>query len=171
MVVAPKLFINSVMEKVPPLPSYTTQTTLLMEGSYLRVGRHPEPISRTLKVSCLLYPIMASKIEENFQSLIRKRQVLDTFISDQHLEMSTKQVGMKGNPPRSKLRLENSSDLTTFRDTVSASRDTGSDTHFFNLNGRADFGSAYKRPAVNMNAINNGHMCVFDLEVYLLKGL
>lgn len=99
MVVAPKLFINSVMEKVPPLPSYTTQTTLLMEGSYLRVGRHLEPISRTLKVSCLLYPIMASKIVENFQSLIRKRQVLDTFISDQHLEMSTKQVGMKGNPP------------------------------------------------------------------------
>lgn len=71
---------------------------------------------------------------------------------------------------QSKLRMESSSDLTTFRDTVTASRDKGSDTYFFNLNGRSDFGSAYQKPTVNMNAINNGHMCVFDLEVYLVKG-
>nr|XP_034306901.1 interferon-induced protein 44 [Crassostrea gigas] len=70
---------------------------------------------------------------------------------------------------QSKLRMESSSDLTTFRDTVTALRDKGSDTYFFNLNGRSDFGSAYQKPTVNMNAINNGHMCVFDLEVYLVK--
>lgn len=70
-----------------------------------------------------------------------------------------------------KLLLENSSDLTTFSDAVTASRDKGSDTYFFNLNGRSDFGLAYQKPTVNMNAINNGHMCVFDLEVYLVKGL
>uniref|UniRef100_K1RB26 Interferon-induced protein 44 n=1 Tax=Magallana gigas TaxID=29159 RepID=K1RB26_MAGGI len=68
-----------------------------------------------------------------------------------------------------KLLLENSSDLTTFSDAVTASRDKGSDTYFFNLNGRSDFGLAYQKPTVNMNAINNGHMCVFDLEVYLVK--
>ncbi|XP_052678118.1 interferon-induced protein 44-like [Crassostrea angulata] len=57
----------------------------------------------------------------------------------------------------------------TFKNKISPTRDTASGTHFFELNGRADFGSAYQEPTVNMNAINNGHMCVFDIEVYSIK--
>uniref|UniRef100_K1RGC3 Interferon-induced protein 44 n=1 Tax=Magallana gigas TaxID=29159 RepID=K1RGC3_MAGGI len=60
-------------------------------------------------------------------------------------------------------------DLMTFKNKISPTRDTASGTHFFKLNGRADFGSAYQGPTVNMNAINNGHMSVFDLEVYSIK--
>lgn len=59
----------------------------------------------------------------------------------------------------------------TFKNKISPTRDTASGTHFFELNGRADFGSAYQEPTVNMNAINNGHMCVFDIEVYSIKGI
>lgn len=62
-------------------------------------------------------------------------------------------------------------DLMTFKSKISPTRDTASGTHFFALNGRADFGSAYQRPTVNMNDINNGHMCIFDLEVYSVKGI
>lgn len=62
-------------------------------------------------------------------------------------------------------------DLMTFKNKISPTRDTASGTHFFKLNGRADFGSAYQGPTVNMNAINNGHMSVFDLEVYSIKGI
>lgn len=62
-------------------------------------------------------------------------------------------------------------DLMTFKNKISQTRDTASGTHFFELNGRADFGSAYQEPTVNMNAINNGHMCVFDIEVYSIKGI
>lgn len=62
-------------------------------------------------------------------------------------------------------------DLMTFKNKISPTRDTASGTHFFELNGRADFGSAYQGPTVNMNAINNGQMCVFDLEVYSIKGI
>lgn len=62
-------------------------------------------------------------------------------------------------------------DLMTFKNKVSPSRDTISGTHFFELNGRADFGSSYQRPTDNMNCINNGHMSVFDLEVYSVKGI
>lgn len=62
-------------------------------------------------------------------------------------------------------------DLMTFKNKISPTRDTASGTHFFELNGRADFGSTYQGPTVNMNAINNGHMSVFDLEVYSMKGI
>lgn len=62
-------------------------------------------------------------------------------------------------------------DLMTFKNKILPTRDTASGTHFFKLNGRADFGSAYQGPTVNMNAINNGHMCVFDIEVYSIKGI
>lgn len=66
---------------------------------------------------------------------------------------------------------EKTSDLMAFKNKVSPSRHTISGTHFFELNGRADFGSAYQRPTATMNAINNGHMFVFDLEVYSVKGI
>lgn len=62
-------------------------------------------------------------------------------------------------------------DLMTFKNKIPPTRDTASGTHFFELNGRADFGSAYQRPTVIMNDINNGHMCIFDLEVYSVKGI
>lgn len=62
-------------------------------------------------------------------------------------------------------------DLMTLKNKISPTRDTASETHFFELNGRADIGSAYQRPTVNMNDINNGHMCVFVLEVYSVKGI
>ncbi|XP_061167738.1 interferon-induced protein 44-like, partial [Saccostrea echinata] len=61
------------------------------------------------------------------------------------------------------------SDMMTFHDDVNMSIERGSQTRFFTLNGRAEFGSAFQRPSENMHAINNGHMCVFDLEVYSVQ--
>jgi hypothetical protein len=63
------------------------------------------------------------------------------------------------------------SDLLTFFDTVKVTVHKGTTTPFFSLNGQAGFGFAFQKPTVNMASINNGHMSVFDLEVYTVKGI
>ncbi|XP_061186906.1 uncharacterized protein LOC133195036 [Saccostrea echinata] len=60
-------------------------------------------------------------------------------------------------------------DLLTFYGTVEPIVDRYAGTHFYELNGKADFRHAYDGGNESMNAINNGHMCVFDLEVYKVK--
>lgn len=62
-------------------------------------------------------------------------------------------------------------DLLTFYDTVNVMVERGTKTQYFSLNGQAGFGGAYQKPNENMNFINNGHMSVFDLEVYTVKGI
>lgn len=86
MAVAQVRFMISVTEKAPQLPYYTAQTTLLMEGSCLRVGRHLETTSMTQTLSYLSYLIKASKILESFLWPIIQRLRLLTNYLDQLLE-------------------------------------------------------------------------------------
>ncbi|XP_062595301.1 interferon-induced protein 44-like [Saccostrea cucullata] len=79
--------------------------------------------------------------------------------------------GIKTNAfsPASIERKRSRADMMTFHDDVNMSIERGSQTRFFTLNGQAEFGLAFQRPSENMKAINNGHMCVFDLEVYSVQ--
>lgn len=76
----PESFINYVMEEAPQLLSYTTQTTQLMEGSFLRVGSHLEVALKTSVLFCLLYLIMVSENQEGFQLLNQIKQHLHIII-------------------------------------------------------------------------------------------
>ncbi|XP_062575974.1 uncharacterized protein LOC134237848 [Saccostrea cucullata] len=143
-------------------------STIISDKKAFLFTLHFNGVSKPRKYS-VIKPSHAAFVSKEFGPTFGAGNVLD-FVESKSFAKDRRKLSAYGKWELQNYHFEDTTvDLLTFYGSVEPIVETYAGTPFYKLNGKADFRYAYERGKESMNTINNGHMCVFDLEVYKVK--